>query len=132
MTVSGECDIRSAFPVYIPNYKMPECDIKYKWKENLEDLFQVQIEYEANVNTYGQYRMVDRYSTEYSSFKHLEEKNVGFTAEVKSSEWILKDDNKLNTHLDFVLQETELDAEYTSLAGNKKGKLKKNNRLTVN
>ena len=27
----------------------------------------------------------------------------------------------LNTHLDFVLQETELDAEYTSLAGNKKG-----------
>ena len=38
----------------------------------------------------------------------------------------------LNTHLDFVLQETELDADYTSLSGNKKGKLKKNNRLTVN
>ena len=30
MTVSGECDIMSVSPVYIPNFEMPECDIKYK------------------------------------------------------------------------------------------------------
>ena len=72
-----------------------------------------------------------------SSFKHLEEKNVGFTAEVKRRKTtrrcqIMYCLAMLNTHLDFVLQETDLDAEYTSLAGNYKEKLKKINRLIVN
>ena len=30
MTVSGEWEIMSVSPVYIPNYEMSECDIKYK------------------------------------------------------------------------------------------------------